>query len=83
MNCGENCSAEVDVADNLKQMARGQWMALPVALDCFAANGLDLGKVSWPFSMGSNGPLELDIVEISLAPMKPGDEGCVPDGVGE
>ncbi|UTF61565.1 putative glycoside hydrolase [Gilvimarinus sp. DA14] len=79
MACGEDCEAEVNVADNLKNMKRGQWMALPIALDCFSANGVDLSKVNWPFSIGTAGKLELDIVEISLAPMAEGEEGCVPN----
>ncbi|MCP8897693.1 putative glycoside hydrolase [Gilvimarinus xylanilyticus] len=79
MACGEGCEAEVNVAENLKQMPRGQWMALPLALDCFTANGLDLSKLNWPFAIGTSGQLELDIVEISLAPLAEGDEGCVPN----
>ncbi|BFM22310.1 putative glycoside hydrolase [Gilvimarinus japonicus] len=79
MSCGEGCEAEVDVADNLRGMPRGQWMALPLALDCFAANGLDLSKVASPFSIGTTGALELHIAEISLGSMAAGDEGCVPN----
>ena len=79
MSCGEGCEAEVDVAENLKSMPRGQWMALPVALDCFAANGVDLSKVASPFSIGTSGALELHIAEISLGSMAAGDEGCVPN----
>ncbi|WP_049723201.1 putative glycoside hydrolase [Gilvimarinus polysaccharolyticus] len=79
MMCGEGCEAEVDVADNLREMPRGQWMALPLALDCFAANGVDLSKVTSPFSVGSSGALELHIAEISLGSMVAGDQGCVPN----
>ncbi|WP_020210158.1 putative glycoside hydrolase [Gilvimarinus chinensis] len=79
MACGEGCEAEVNVADNLKNMKRGQWMALPIALDCFSASGVDLSKINWPFSIGTAGKLELDIVEVSLAPMAEGEEGCVPN----
>ncbi len=79
MACGENCEAEVNIADNLKQVTRGQWVALPLALDCFAATGLDLSKINWPFSIGTQGKLELHIAEISLGPMAEGDEGCVPN----
>ncbi|HEY7885072.1 MAG TPA: putative glycoside hydrolase [Cellvibrionaceae bacterium] len=77
--CGEDCEAEVNVADNLKKLPRGQWMVLPLPLDCFASAGLDLSKVSSPFSVGTQGRFELHIAEISLAPMAEGDEGCVPN----
>lgn len=79
MACGEQCEAEVNIADNLKQAQAGQWFALPLALDCFTANGLDASKINWPFSIGSSGPLELVVAEISLAAMADGDQGCVPN----
>lgn len=79
MACGEQCEAEVNIADNLKQVPRGEWVALPLALDCFAAAGLDLSRINWPFSIGTQGKLELHIAEISLGPMAEGDEGCVPN----
>lgn len=79
MACGEDCEAEVNIADNLKQVTRGQWVAFPLALDCFVASGLDLSKINWPFSIGTQGKLELHIAEISLGPLAEGDEGCVPN----
>lgn len=79
MSCGEACEAEVDVAENLKSMPRGQWMALPLALDCFAANGVNLANVVSPFSIGTSGALELEVAEISIGSMAAGDEGCVPN----
>lgn len=79
MACGEGCEAEFNMADNLKKMARGQWMVLPIALDCFSSAGVDLTKVNWPFAIGTAGKLDLDIAEISLAPIAEGEEGCVPN----
>lgn len=77
MSCGEDCKADVDVANNLKSMPRGQWMVLPLALNCFAANGVDLAQVTSPFSIGSSGRLELHIAEVSLGAMAEGDQGCL------
>ncbi|MDO3387254.1 putative glycoside hydrolase [Gilvimarinus sp. SDUM040013] len=77
--CGENCEAQVNIADNLKQAEPNTWFALPLALDCFTANGLDAGKINWPVSIGTSGALDLDIAEISLSAMAEGDEGCVPN----
>lgn len=79
MHCGEGCEAKVNIAANLKQGPRKQWFALPLALDCFTANGLDLTKLSGPFSLGTGGKFELHIAEISLATLAEGDQGCVPN----
>lgn len=79
MACGDKCEAEVNIAENLKATKQGEWFALPIPLDCFSANGLDLSKVNWPFSIGTGGPLELVVAEISLSAMAEGDEGCVPN----
>ncbi len=78
MTCdGENCEATVNVASHLRQMSRGEWMLLPIPLNCFSSKGLDLSKVTSPFSMGTESRLELQIAEISLVPMAEGSAGCV------
>jgi beta-glucosidase len=79
MSCAEDCESAVDIADNLKALPRGKWVALPLALDCFAASGLDLSQVTSPFSIATNGALELHIADISVGSMAAGDEGCVPN----
>lgn len=79
LTCGEDCEAEVNIADDLKKVKRGQWVALPLALDCFAEIGLDLSKINSPFAIGTQGKLELHIADISIGRMADGDQGCVPN----
>ncbi len=77
LTCGDDCAAEVNIAEDLKKVERGQWVAFPLALDCFAANGLDLSKINSPFGIGTERKLELHIADISIGRMAEGDQGCV------
>ncbi len=80
MTCGgEQCEASVNVGNHLRQMPRGEWMLLPIPLNCFSAQGLDLSKVTSPFGIGTATRLELHIAEIRLAPMAEDNKGCVTD----
>lgn len=79
MNCGENCQAEIPIGSNLKKIKPKQWAVLPIALDCFVAQGADLSKINVPFAIGTTGKMTLEIADISVRAMVAGDEGCVPN----
>jgi len=76
MNCGENCSGEVQIGHILNKAPLDQWFLLPVPLNCLRQSGADLSKVIAPFSIGTTGSLELEIAEIQIMPLADGDKGC-------
>jgi len=76
INCGDDCSANMHIDDLLKESPTNEWIALPIALNCFSKNGADLSKISTPFSIGTQGRLGLSIAKIFIQPMAKGDEGC-------
>lgn len=79
MNCGENCEASINISDHLKKAKLNTWFALPIPLDCFTAQGVDLSNIQQPFSIGTQGSMILHIAEIKVAAMKGDDQGCTPN----
>ena len=79
LECGENCKAEIQIKDMLREAPVGQWFALPIPLDCYKQKGADLSKVTSPFSIGTDGILTISIAEIRLQQMASGDQGCIPN----
>lgn len=87
MKCGEGCEGGIDIKDSLRNVKKDTWFALPIALDCFVQQGVDLSKIMIPFEIGTAGRLELEIAEIGIRPLDEGYEGCkanpAPGGQGE
>lgn len=77
MRCGENCEAKVDIAANLKKLKKSEWVAFPIALNCFSTAGADLSKIATPFEIGTDGKLSVEISTVRLEKLAPSDKGCV------
>jgi hypothetical protein len=79
MECGDKCEGEVNIVGNLKKVKLNEWFVLPIPLDCFVEQGLDLKNITSPFSIGTDGKMILHVAEIAIQQMAVGDEGCVPN----
>ncbi len=77
MRCGDKCEAKVDISKNLKKLNKGEWVAFPIALNCFAQAGVDLTKVATPFEISTEGKLSIEIATIRLEKLGPDEKGCV------
>lgn len=77
MRCGDKCEAKVDVSSNFKKLKKGEWIAFPIALNCFSKAGVDLTKVATPFEISTEGKLSVEIVTIRLEKLGPDEKGCV------
>ncbi len=67
MECGDECSAEVDLTATLAGLATGDWQSLLVPLRCFAEAGVDMTRIDTPFSIATDGALALQFSDIRLA----------------
>jgi hypothetical protein len=76
MRCGDKCEAKVDISKNLKKLKKGEWVAFPIALNCFAQAGVDLSKVATPFEISTDGKLSVEIATVRLEKLSPDEKGC-------
>ena len=76
MDCGYPCGGKVSVSKNLKKLKRNEWDMLPIPLNCFTKEGLDIKKVIGPFTMSTDGKLQIELGEIKLLKLAEGDVGC-------
>lgn len=79
MTCGDDCSGQVSIRNNLKHAQVNKWFALPIPLDCFVQEGVDLKKVTSPFQIETKAKMDMDIAEISIGRLPAGDQGCMPN----
>lgn len=79
MLCGDKCEGQVAIHHHLKKMKQDEWFALPIPLDCFAEQGVNLKNITSPFVITTTGEMTLDVAEVSLRPMAKGEEGCIPN----
>lgn len=79
MLCGDKCEGQVAIHHHLKKMKQNEWFALPIPLDCFVEQGVNLKNITSPFVISTTGEMVLDVAEVSLRPMAKGEEGCVPN----
>jgi beta-glucosidase len=66
VECGEKCSGTFAVTDRLKKAPRGQWQPLKVLLRCFEKTGAQMGNVTAPFALSTEGKLQLGIANVRL-----------------
>ena len=65
MECNRPCAASLDITAWLnKPGTQPRTLKVPVA--CFAARGLDLGRVDVPFSIATSGPFEAAFARIRI-----------------
>lgn len=65
MECGRGCAARLDVS-HLFAKADSAPRTLKVPVACFAARGLDTGRVDVPFSIATSAPLEAAFARIRI-----------------
>jgi beta-glucosidase len=64
MRCGENCGGEIDVTPLLR--APGP-VSLSIRLNCFAAAGADMTRITTPFELVTSGRLQASIESARIA----------------
>ncbi len=62
-----SCSAQVNIAEQLNQLAPGQWHDIAVDLECFTAQGIDFSQIVVPFELRSQGKAMLDLSSLRFA----------------
>ena len=76
MSCGYPCRGEMHVSSILKDLPKDEWTSLPIPLNCFTKEGLDIKKVSGPFDINTEGKLGLSITNVRLQKLPEGEKGC-------
>jgi len=68
MQCEENCSGSLDMSSMLKSAPIGKWQEHSIDLKCFINAGVDIAKVTSPFSIETSGTLQLSLAAIAITP---------------
>lgn len=76
MDCGYPCGGKVSVSKNLKKLKRNEWDNLPIPLNCFTKEGLDIKKVIGPLTMSTDGKLQIELGDVKILKLAEGDKGC-------
>lgn len=69
MQCGDNCSANIDISGQLAQMQGQGWQSMKIALRCFseADSTFDISKVTRPMVLQGSAGLVLQLANVRLA----------------
>ncbi|WP_156420185.1 glycoside hydrolase family 3 protein [Rheinheimera sp. EpRS3] len=69
MQCGDNCSANIDISGQLAQMQGKGWQSMKIALRCFseADSTFDISKVTRPMVLQGGAGLVLQLANVRLA----------------
>ncbi len=76
MDCGYPCRSEMHVGKILKDLKKDEWTTVPIPLNCFTKEGLDIKKVNAPFVIGTDGKLGITIANVRLQKLPEGEKGC-------
>lgn len=76
MDCGYPCRGEMHVSKILKDLKKDEWTTVPIPLNCFTKEGMDLKKLSGPVSIGTDGKLGITIANVRLQKLPEGEKGC-------
>ena len=66
MNCGEKCSAEKSLNNQLQKIPQGQWQSVSIALSCFTKAGVKLDKLLSPFYLTTSGEANIAINHVRI-----------------
>ena len=75
MRCGEDCEGRIDITEALTRSTVGEWRTMRLRLSHFADAGADLGHVTTPFLLATEGTLALRFTDVRLEPPS-GSEPC-------
>ena len=76
MGCAYPCRGEMHVGSILKDLKKDEWTSLPIPLNCFTKEGLDIKKVDSPFVISTEGKLGISINNVRLQKLPEGEKGC-------
>jgi len=76
MDCGYPCRSEMQVSEILKDLKKDEWTTLPIPLNCFTKEGLDIKKVNGPVVISTDGRLKITIANVRLQKLPEGEKGC-------
>jgi hypothetical protein len=76
MSCGYPCLADLSINRMIKKMPKGEWFSLPLPLNCFKSDNFDLGKITGPLTIATDGKFTVSITNIRLEKLPEGDKGC-------
>jgi len=76
MDCGYPCRSEVHASNILKDLKRDEWTTMPIPLNCFTKEGLDIKKINGPVVISTEGKLKITIANIRLQKLPEGEKGC-------
>jgi len=76
-NYSSECRGKFPVKAIINNLPKGEWTQMPIPLNCFNKDGkFDFSKVTSIFSIGTEGKLDIEISNISLAALPQGNKGC-------
>jgi beta-glucosidase len=76
MRCGEGCEGRIDITEALTRSIVGEWRTMKLRLQQFADAGTELGHVTTPFLLATEGTLAVRFADIRLEPAAEGDDPC-------
>ena len=76
MDCGYPCGGELHMKKTLSRFKKGEWFSLPIAINCFSKEKVDLKKVNGPIKISTDGKMTLEIANVRLQRLADGDKGC-------
>ncbi len=68
MGCQGDCDSSIDLSAALHNLPLNTWQDISVDLACFKNNGADLGQIFTPFSVSTQGELDLNFTDIKIQP---------------
>ena len=66
MRCGDDCEGRIDITEALRSRPVGEWRELVAPVSHFGDSGADLGHVTAPFVITTDGALALRIANVRL-----------------
>ena len=66
MECGETCTASLDLSTTFKNMAGAGLKTVKIPLSCFSALGVDLRKVKTPFNVSTDASFVAAFADIKI-----------------
>lgn len=76
MSCGHPCQGRMNIGQLLKNLKKGEWMSLPIPLNCLVKDGLDLKKISAPLTITTDGKLTITIAGARVEKLNEDEKVC-------
>jgi len=68
MQCEGDCSGSLDMNSIFEAAPIGKWQVHSIDLKCFTNAGVDMAKITTPFSIETSGTLQLSLADIAITP---------------